>query len=195
MMTRGTHRLGLAAIACSVLLWAAACGGAAQPASGAASASGGSGTGSGSAYGTVGGSSGSTAATSSGTSASASASAASGAATVSVASAGSLGSVLTDAQGMTLYEFTADSSGTSKCSGTCAKIWPPLTVTAAPTGGTGVTGTLGTIQRSDGSQQVTCNGLPLYHFSGDKQPGDTKGQGILKKWYVVRPDCSMVTGS
>ena len=69
-------------------------------------------------------------------------------------------SVVTNAQGFTLYSFAPDTATASKCTGACAQIWPPVTGPAAA--GQGVTGTLGTITRSDGSKQITYNGHPLY---------------------------------
>jgi predicted lipoprotein with Yx(FWY)xxD motif len=99
----------------------------------------------------------------------------------------SLGNYLVDDKGMTLYVFKNDTAGTSACNGNCATIWPPLSAQAAPTGGTGVTGAFGLLTRSDGSQQVTYNNLPLYYFSGDKNPGDTNGQGVGGVWKVAAP--------
>ncbi len=83
--------------------------------------------------------------------------------------------VLTSSRGFTLYSFAPDTSTTSKCNGTCAQNWPPVTgpVTAA-----GVTGTFGTITRSDGSVQATFDGHPLYTFVGDTAPGQAKGNGL-----------------
>jgi predicted lipoprotein with Yx(FWY)xxD motif len=83
--------------------------------------------------------------------------------------------VLTNSKGFTLYSFAPDTSTTSKCNGTCAQNWPPVTgpVTAA-----GVTGTFGTITRADGSVQATFDGHPLYTFVGDTAPGQAKGNGL-----------------
>ena len=83
--------------------------------------------------------------------------------------------VLTDSKGFTLYSFAPDTSTMSKCNGTCAQNWPPVTgpVTAA-----GITGTFGTIERSDGSVQATFDGHPLYTFVGDTAPGQAKGNGL-----------------
>jgi predicted lipoprotein with Yx(FWY)xxD motif len=84
--------------------------------------------------------------------------------------------VLVDSKGMTLYWFAIDTSSTSKCSGQCLTFWPP--VTGPVTAGSGVTGTLGTITRSDGTKQATYLGHPLYTFAGDSGPGQNKGNGI-----------------
>jgi len=83
--------------------------------------------------------------------------------------------VLTTASGFTLYSFAPDTSTTSKCNGTCAQNWPPVT---GPVSAAGVTGTFGTITRSDGSVQATFDGHPLYTFAGDTAPGQNKGNGL-----------------
>jgi len=84
--------------------------------------------------------------------------------------------VLVDSQGMTLYWFAIDTPTKSNCSGSCATYWPP--VTGPVTAGSGVTGTLGTITRSDGTMQATYAGHPLYTYVGDKAPGQNKGNGL-----------------
>src|SRR5580700_10211955 len=83
--------------------------------------------------------------------------------------------VLTNSQGFTLYSFAPDTSTTSKCNGTCAQNWPPV---KGPVTAAGVTGTFGTIKRSDGSVQATFDGHPLYTFAGDTAPGQAKGNGL-----------------
>ena len=116
---------------------------------------------------------------------------AAGAVTVEAKPVGAAGTVLVDgASGMTVYIFTKDikDSGKSVCTGECLVTWPALTVAAGatPTGGTGVTGKLGTITREDdGTLQVTYNGLPLYFFKNDKAPGDANG--IYEYWEAVKP--------
>lgn len=103
----------------------------------------------------------------------------------------SLGSVLVDPNGMTLYLFTKDSSGKSACDGGCATTWPPLTVTGAPTAGDGVDATkLATIARPDGAMQVTFAGHPLYTYSKDTTSGDVTGHGVGGVWFAVLPDGS-----
>jgi len=89
---------------------------------------------------------------------------------------------------MTVYTFDKDvaGSGVSNCTGGCLVNWPALTVAAGdtPTGAAGVTGTLGTITRTDnGALQVTYNGKPLYFFGKDAAPGDTNG--IYPNWQAV----------
>ncbi len=111
-----------------------------------------------------------------------------GAATVDLGQNSALGSFLVDASNMTLYVYAKDSANTSTCTATCATNWPPLLTNGAPVAGSGVTESLlGTITRPDGSMQVTYNGLPLYHFAGDKVAGDTKGEGIKSVWSVIDP--------
>ena len=83
--------------------------------------------------------------------------------------------VLVDSQGMTLYWFAPDTSSKSNCSGQCATYWPP--VKGPLTAGSGVTGTLATITRSDGSTQATYDGHPLYTYIGDKSAGQNSGNG------------------
>jgi predicted lipoprotein with Yx(FWY)xxD motif len=101
----------------------------------------------------------------------------------------SLGSVLVDGAGKTLYIFTADSGGKSVCNGDCATSWPPLLGDAAPTLGTGLEAEdFTTITRDDGATQVAFYGMPLYYFAADAAAGDVKGQGLNDKWYVVGAD-------
>ena len=92
-----------------------------------------------------------------------------------------MGKFLTGEDGKTLYTFKKDTTpGKSACTGDCATNWPPFTVSGSDTvkPGDGVTGTLATISRPDGTMQVTYNGAPLYYFAADKAAGDTNGQGV-----------------
>ncbi len=109
---------------------------------------------------------------------------------------GAHGSLLTDAKGMTLYVFDKDSKDKSTCTGDCLAKWPPLTVAnqgAALKAASGVTGKLGTIKRADGKFQVTINGMPLYYYYQDKQPGDAKGQAVGDVWWEVGANGSKIT--
>src|SRR6516225_10414115 len=94
--------------------------------------------------------------------------------------------VLTNAAGFTLYWFAPDTSTASKCTGSCATFWPP--VKGPVTAGSGVTGTLATITRSDGTTQATYMGHPLYTYSGDTAAGQNKGNGLNASgglWYEM----------
>ena len=102
-----------------------------------------------------------------------------------------LGQILVDSSGRTLYLFAADQGTSSSCYNACAGVWPPLTVTGAPTAGPGVhQSLLASVARKDGSMEVVYNGHPLYYFISDKQPGDTTGQALSSfgaDWYVLSP--------
>ncbi len=106
---------------------------------------------------------------------------------------------LTGASGRAIYLWVADKGSTSSCSGACAKAWPPVTTTGSPTAGSGVTASmLGTTKRSDGTEQVTYDGHPLYYFVADTASGTTKGQGsdsFGAKWWLVTPSGSAITAS
>ncbi len=95
------------------------------------------------------------------------------------------GEILVDGSGMTLYEFANDHANNSTCNGTCAETWPPLVSPANIVVPHGLPGTFGAIMRADGIVQVTYDQKPLYRYSGDSSPGDTKGNGIGGKWSVV----------
>src|SRR5262249_40162965 len=113
-------------------------------------------------------------------------------ATVAIART-SLGDVLVDANGHTLYAFTSDTNGTSSCSGGCATAWPPLVVTGDAKAGPGVQGAnLHTITRADGHVQVGDGQWPLSTYAEDEKPGDVNGQGTAGKWFVVQPDGTLL---
>jgi predicted lipoprotein with Yx(FWY)xxD motif len=108
---------------------------------------------------------------------------------LAVAQDAKLGPIVTDSQGRTLYAWLKDTGTTSNCTGSCAQTWPPASASGTPQAGSGITASMiGTSARSDGGTQVTFNGHPLYYFSGDKNPGDTNGQGIAGLWFTVSPD-------
>jgi predicted lipoprotein with Yx(FWY)xxD motif len=99
----------------------------------------------------------------------------------------SLGTILIDAQGMTLYHLSGEQNGKFICTSTaCLGVWHPL---IAPSSGapSGEVGSLGTVKRPEGTLQITYKGTPLYTFTGDQQSGETKGQGIkdVGTWSVV----------
>jgi predicted lipoprotein with Yx(FWY)xxD motif len=100
--------------------------------------------------------------------------------------------ILVGENGMTLYYYTPDKgTGQATCTGQCLANWPPLLMPSGvtkPTGEKGVTGTLGTLTSPAGGMQVTYNSWPLYFWVKDKAPGDTTGQNVGGKWFVVPPD-------
>ena len=107
------------------------------------------------------------------------------------ASDSDLGEILTDGDGNTLYMFVPDekANGDPTCYDDCAEAWPALEATGEPTAGSAVDESLlGTVERTDGTEQVTYNDLPLYYFSGDEASGDTNGQGLSDVWWVVSAD-------
>ena len=95
--------------------------------------------------------------------------------------------VLTNAQGLTLYWFAPDSPAASRCTGSCAAYWPP--VAGTPKAGPRITGKLGTIRRPGGAAQATYDGHPLYTYAGDSAPGQARGNNLDLNggfWYEVR---------
>ena len=103
--------------------------------------------------------------------------------------------VLTNASGFTLYSFAPDTPAKSNCNGTCAQNWPPV---HGPATAAGVTGTFGTIKRSDGSVQATFDGHPLYAFAGDSAPGQNKGNGLNAAgglWHEITTSGTATAGS
>jgi predicted lipoprotein with Yx(FWY)xxD motif len=118
-------------------------------------------------------------------------------ATVGVANE-SLGKILVDSQGRTLYLFLRDSSTKSTCTGACAAFWPPLRANGKPAVGSGASGSLlATTARPDGGPQMTYNGHPLYLYSADKKPGDTKGEGLTAfggSWFALTPAGAQLSG-
>jgi predicted lipoprotein with Yx(FWY)xxD motif len=106
--------------------------------------------------------------------------------------AGASMTILTDTKGMTLYYFTPDKGGTITCKAGCLAVWPPLILPSdqtTPVGGPGVTGKLTTAPNPDGKgTQVLYNNWPLYYYAKDTKPGDTTGQNVGAKWFVVPPD-------
>ena len=126
----------------------------------------------------------------------------SGSGSLSAATAGGLktakiggATVLTNAQGFTLYSFAPDTPTKSNCNGACAQNWPPV---KGPANASGVKGTFGTITRSDGSTQATFNGHPLYTYVGDTAPGQANGNGLNVAgglWHEITTSGSAPAGS
>ncbi|MDD1699777.1 MAG: hypothetical protein LUQ04_03170 [Methanoregula sp.] len=102
----------------------------------------------------------------------------------------SLGTILVDAQGKTLYYFANDipASGASSCNGQCAVIWPIFSVETITVSPPLVASDFSSITRTDGKKQTTYRGWPLYYYQADTQRGDVNGENVLKVWFVVKPD-------
>jgi predicted lipoprotein with Yx(FWY)xxD motif len=118
-----------------------------------------------------------------------SASAPAAAATIVVRQNMTLGPILTDPSGRTLYQFLPEKGGKIVCTGACLTFWPAY-VSNSAAGGAGVTGTLGLITRPEGGQQLTYNTWPLYYFVKDTGPDQANGQGVVGfggKWLVATP--------
>ena len=95
------------------------------------------------------------------------------------AASSSLGRIIVDGRGRTLYLFEKDKRGHSACSGACAMYWPPVITHGKPIAGQGVkTSLLGTIRRANGARQVTYAGHPLYRYLLDTKSGQTNGEGL-----------------
>jgi predicted lipoprotein with Yx(FWY)xxD motif len=109
--------------------------------------------------------------------------------TASITVNGKSTTVLTNAQGLTLYTFKPDTATKVACTGTCAKTWPPELASGSskPTADGNLSVTFSTLANPNGTQ-VLCNGHPLYTFVGDTGPGQSHGEGIGGKWFVATPD-------
>jgi predicted lipoprotein with Yx(FWY)xxD motif len=103
----------------------------------------------------------------------------------------SLGRILVDSRGHTLYLFQKDTNGKSACTGQCASFWPPLIATGKPLAAASAKASLlGTTKRADGRMQVTYDHHPLYTFVKDTKKGQTNGEALSAfgaKWYAVSP--------
>ncbi len=102
-----------------------------------------------------------------------------------------VGTVLVDRSGRTMYAFAADVKGRSNCDDSCATSWPPVKAGSGALGHPdGISATLGTTKRSDGTTQLTVDGWPMYTYAGDAEPGQATGQGKNLsggRWWVVAP--------
>lgn len=112
------------------------------------------------------------------------------AAVITSANAKGVGRVLVDSKGFTVYDFHKDKGGKSSCYGACAKGWPPMLTEGKPQTGEGAMASkLGTVERNDGTVQVTYAGHPLYTFVEDKSPGEANGNDVSAfgaQWYALR---------
>ena len=105
----------------------------------------------------------------------------------------SLGPILTDQNGRTLYAFVNDKGGTSSCTGDCIATWPALVSRQPVTAGTGAEKSLlAQTTRTEGTAQATYNNWPLYYYVGDVGPGDVDGQGVDGAWFVVGTDGKLI---
>jgi predicted lipoprotein with Yx(FWY)xxD motif len=98
----------------------------------------------------------------------------------------SIGPVLADAKGFTLYWYAKDTHMSSACTGSCATAWPPVTGKPAAAMGVRLVGKFGTITRGSGMLQATYKGHPLYTYAGDSAPGQVKGNGLGGIWHALR---------
>ncbi len=105
----------------------------------------------------------------------------------------SLGPILTDQNGRTLYAFTNDKNGTSSCTGDCIATWPALASKQEPAVGPGAAkALLSQTARAEGTVQATYGNWPLYYYVGDVGPGDVDGQGVDDAWFVVGADGKLI---
>ena len=125
------------------------------------------------------------------------ASASSSSATRVATASSTLGRILVDSHGRTLYLFARDKNGKSACSGSCAAYWPPLIASGKPHAIAGAKASLlGTTRRADGRLQVTYRHHPLYRYAGDAGKGQTNGQGLNESgglWWVLSPAGNKIT--
>ncbi len=104
-----------------------------------------------------------------------------------------LGNILSDQDGRVLYMFTKDTKNMSNCYAKCAAAWPPALSDGKPTLPDGIDASvLSTTTRKDGKSQLVVNGMPVYYYTPDKNPGDTKGQGVGKVWWVLSPEGNLL---
>lgn len=107
----------------------------------------------------------------------------------------SLGKVMANQQGMTLYSFTKDTAQVSTCYDACAKQWPPLLAEGKEITFTGVPQSMvGTTKRKDGTRQITINKMPVYMYAKDVAPGDANGQAMGGTWFAVTPEGKRAQG-
>jgi len=104
-----------------------------------------------------------------------------------------LGTILVDPAGMTVYVFLNDTDGESTCYDDCAGIWPAVPADAAISSDLD-SSMFGSTTRTDGTEQLTVGGQPLYTYAPDQAPGDTTGQGIGDVWFVVGADGAVIGG-
>lgn len=106
-----------------------------------------------------------------------------------------LGSVLVDGKGRTLYTFSKDVNGQSQCTGACLSEWRIYYASNLKPAEGIESAEFGTITRSDGAMQTTFKGWPLYVFTGDRKSGDANGNGVENVWFAAKPDYSIMVAS
>lgn len=102
----------------------------------------------------------------------------------------SVGTVVVNAQGHTLYWFAIDTPTASNCTGTCVTFWPPVKGPVTAAAGVSLSGKFGTIKRADGTLQATYMGHPLYTFAADSAAGMAGGNGKNLSgglWWAMTP--------
>lgn len=105
----------------------------------------------------------------------------------------SLGPIVTDQTGRTLYAFVPDHAGASTCDAGCTASWPALTSDKTFTAGEGTDQKLlSETKRTEGTEQATYGSWPLYYYVGDQGPGDIGGQNVDGLWYVVGADGKLI---
>lgn len=103
-----------------------------------------------------------------------------------------VGSVIVDAQGRTLYHFTAEAQGVPVCKGACVGTWPPALASTA----SGLSKHVATVKRPDGGKlQLTYDGHPLYRYAGDQSKADANGEGVGGQWFVVKAGAGSASSS
>ena len=110
----------------------------------------------------------------------------------------SLGSVLTDSKGNTLYILTSDHGSTTACDSVCLHYWVPVTAAGTPVAGSGVTAKLGSDMEANGTHQLTVNGALVYTYVGDHGAGQVSGQGVKSNggtWWALTPTGAWITGA
>jgi predicted lipoprotein with Yx(FWY)xxD motif len=108
-----------------------------------------------------------------------------------------IGTHVVDGEGHTLYLSVTDGENESTCTGDCAQLWQPVLVDGEPDAGEGVQEDLiGTFEREDDAgTQVTYDGMPLYRFVADQEPGDTRGHELADTWFAVDVDGGALGGA
>ncbi len=111
---------------------------------------------------------------------------------VKIVETASKGKVITDSNGRSLYFFTRDAKGTSMCTGGCLNNWPIFYAENILAGAGLDPADFGTIDRGSGVMQTTYKGWPLYYYVNDSQPGNMNGEGLAGRWFVAKPDYSIM---